>query len=70
MDEPLLIGMSSDKTGLICLDCFNKHQIEAQREGKHLNFLEGYDIGNPDGYTCASCGDEWYPDGYIRSEEE
>lgn len=63
------IGMSLDEGGLVCLECFGYYQDEALREGEILKATPSYEVGNPDGYTCATCGDEWYPEGYIAEGE-
>lgn len=70
MNKPQLIGITTDEGGLVCLDCFNNHQTEAQEQNNNINAQESYDIGYPDGYTCASCGDEWYPNEQTNPKEE
>lgn len=64
------VGMSIDGEGLVCLVCAEYFQDEAMREGKKLELTPTYEIGNPDGYTCATCGDEWFPEGYNNEEEQ
>lgn len=64
------VGMALDNEGLVCLVCADYFQDEAQREGKTLEFTPSYEIGNPDGYTCANCGDEWYPINYNKGEQQ
>jgi hypothetical protein len=65
------IGMALDEGGLVCLECFHYYQDEALREGKVVKATPNYEEqdSNPDGYTCATCGDEWYPKGYIAEGE-
>ena len=64
------VGMALDNEGLVCLVCADYFQDEATREGKTLEFTPSYEIGNPDGYTCANCGDEWYPINYNKGEQQ
>jgi len=65
------IGISLDEGGLVCLECFHYYQDEALREGQVIKATPNYEEqdSNPDGYTCATCGDEWYPKGYIAEGE-
>jgi hypothetical protein len=67
MSSPVVIGKVMDDGGLVCLGCADYYQAESLREGETLEFAQAYDIGYPDGYTCATCGDEWYPEGYDHS---
>lgn len=63
------IGMALAEDGLVCLECFHYYQDEATREGETLDATPSYEAGYPDGYTCATCGDEWYPEG-CKTEGE
>jgi len=67
MRDIVVIGQVMDDRELVCLVCADYYQAEALREGKALEFAEAWDIGYPDGYTCATCGDAWYPEGYDHS---
>ena len=67
MRDIIVIGKDHDGYGLVCLECADYYQDEALREGEALEFTQAYDIGYPDGYTCATCGDAWYPEGYDHS---
>jgi len=59
-----VIGIALDAGGLVCLQCANEPR------NKGASSQPSYEEGYPDGYTCAECGDEWYPEGYIKGEEE
>ncbi len=67
MIDAIVIGIALDDGGLVCFECADYYQAEAIRKGKALGFQQAYDIGYPDGYTCATCGDAWYPEGYDHS---
>ena len=62
--EDGVIGIALDAGGLVCFQCANEPR------NKGASSQPAYEVGYPDGYTCAECGDEWYPLGYIKGEEE
>jgi hypothetical protein len=69
MKQKETIGTLLGQDGLVCLECFHYYEDEATREGETLDTTPAYAVGYPDGYTCAMCGDEWYPEGHKGEQQ-
>lgn len=56
-----IVGYSHDETGAICRDCGKNEPEFASINPRTVTPIHFDDVGegsgNPDGFTCASCGD-------------